>query len=830
MSVETTRVKNIKNNAIEKSGERSFYVPVIMFTSSFVMYILAVLPIFIKRGLPFFYYGDYNIQQVPFYILAHRAVRSGEFFWNWNVDLGGTMFGDFAFYLWGSPFFWITTLFPEGAIPYLMPFLMALKYACAATCAYLYIRRYVKKYTNAMIGGYLYAFSGFNACNIVFNHFTDSVAFFPLFLLAFENLMSVDDKKKDASFKFSGKKFICFVLITAYMSVVNYYFFFGQVLFLVIYFCIRYIKGNTPMNILRMFLRALLGGALGVMIAGFFLLQAYAGIKGNTRLDNVLTGYDMLVYPSEKLIWDIVKSVSMLPDIIGKGTLFYTGTVKNASLAAYLPLFGISGVVAYFLLNKKRNWEKSLLILCAVFAFIPIFNASFSMFNSSYYARWFYMPILIMCLMTAQTLERGKSPQLKKGSMVAVFLYLLFAVIYFLPSKNDDGEVVFFNMADNNKIFVRDLVFSGILSIALIVIVFVLPKCGDIKELKDENIKRPLIKLRDKIILFTVIASCIVATFVPLKNGSSIISDKGKTKWQEQMLFNKVEVDQSDFCRGEVDSTSTNYDMVWGIPSIHCFLSTVPSEIFDFLKGSLGITRTVETNIPVSRSGARSLLSGRYYFENAVISKNRIFSEGDGTDGYFFLDNQDGFDIFENANFIPMGFSFDYYIRQSQWRKLKASDHDYDLVKVLILCDKDADKYGDSLSMNELTADDLKEYELSYDEYSQECKKRAATSCTEFVTDTYGFTAKTAMLKDNTLVFFSVPNTEGFSCTVDGEETPILTADYGLMAIPVSGGVHEIRVDYEPEGLKAGRIISICGILILLVYSFVTLKIINKND
>ena len=147
--------------------EKKWYVPVIMFTSSFVMYILAVLPIFISRGLPFFYYGDYNIQQVPFYILAHRAVENGELFWNWNVDLGGTMFGDFAFYLWGSPFFWITMLFPESAIPYLMPFLMALKYASAATCAYIYIRRYVRKYTNAMIGGYLFAFSGFNACNSI---------------------------------------------------------------------------------------------------------------------------------------------------------------------------------------------------------------------------------------------------------------------------------------------------------------------------------------------------------------------------------------------------------------------------------------------------------------------------------------------------------------------------------------------------------------------------------------------------------------------------------------------------------------------------------------
>ena len=113
-------MKNILNNGTSEncisSSKRNTYTSIIVFFSGFLMYLLAVLPIFVKRGLPFFYYGDYNVQQIPFYILAHRAVRAGEFFWNWNVDLGGSMAGDFSFYLWGSPFFWLTIPFPEKAI------------------------------------------------------------------------------------------------------------------------------------------------------------------------------------------------------------------------------------------------------------------------------------------------------------------------------------------------------------------------------------------------------------------------------------------------------------------------------------------------------------------------------------------------------------------------------------------------------------------------------------------------------------------------------------------------------------------------------------------
>ncbi len=813
--------------------EKRWYVPSIMLLSSFLMYIIALLPIFIKRGLPFFYYGDYNVQQVPFYIVAHRAVRSGQFFWNWKVDLGGSMAGDFSFYLWGSPFFWITTLFPENAVPYLMPLLMALKYGISATCTYLYIRRYVKKYVYAMIGGYLFAFSGFNACNIVFNHFTDSVAFFPLYLLVFENLMAVDDMNPSTKFKPSGWKFIAFALMTAFMAVVNYYFFFGQAVFLVLYFIVRYARNNNKTANLKMFVRALLGGMLGILIAGVFVMQAYAGIKGNTRLDNYINGYNMLIYPSEKLLWDIVKSVSMLPDIIGKGTLFYTKTVKNASLAAYLPMFGISGVVAYYLMNKRgRNWEKELLTTCFVISFIPLFNAAFSMFNSSYYARWFYMPILVMCLMTAQALERGKTPQLKKGALTAVFLFVFFMLVFFLPSKNDAGNIVFFNMTGNKTIFYRDAVGTAVLCLLLVLVVFALPK--SFGERFVEGDKRPRQKrgLRDAVILFAVIISCIIATFVPVRNGSGIISERGKRMWQEQMLFNKVNVDQSSFCRGEVDSTSTNYDMVWGIPSIHCFLSTVPSQIFDFLEEACGITRTVETNIPVSNAGAKALLSSRYYFENAEISKEPIFKKGEGTDGYVFLKNENGFDVFENLNFIPMGFAFDYYITESEWKDLDSKEHDYDLIKTLIIPDEAAIKYGDSLNMQELTAEDLEESDMAYLDFTQECEKRAATSCSLFETDTKGFTAKTKMFKDDTLVFFSVPASAGFSCTVDGKETEIIKADFGLMAIPVSGGAHDIRVTYTQEGFKTGIFMSLAGVILIAAYAayMLRLKSINKND
>ena len=51
------------------------------------------LPFVIMDGGCFFYYGDFNVQQIPFYRLAHEAVRSGDIFWSWTTDLGANTIG-----------------------------------------------------------------------------------------------------------------------------------------------------------------------------------------------------------------------------------------------------------------------------------------------------------------------------------------------------------------------------------------------------------------------------------------------------------------------------------------------------------------------------------------------------------------------------------------------------------------------------------------------------------------------------------------------------------------------------------------------------------------
>ena len=119
------------------------------------------IPYMISDEGYFLFFGDFNVQQIPFYQLAHNAVRNGEWGWSFNTDLGANFIGSYSFYLLGSPFFWLTIPFPNSFVPYLMGPLLILKFGFTALTAFLYLDRFAKNPLTAQIGAMLYAFSGF---------------------------------------------------------------------------------------------------------------------------------------------------------------------------------------------------------------------------------------------------------------------------------------------------------------------------------------------------------------------------------------------------------------------------------------------------------------------------------------------------------------------------------------------------------------------------------------------------------------------------------------------------------------------------------------------
>ncbi len=98
----------------------------------------------------------------------------------------------------------------------------------------------------------------------------------------------------------------------------------------------------------------------------------------------------------------------------------------------------MTGVIAY-LCEAKKDWIKKLLLVSLFIAMVPGLNSLFILLNNSYYARWFYMPILIMCVATAIAFERVATANLMRGVHWSFGIVAIYTIaIGVTPRKVDD--------------------------------------------------------------------------------------------------------------------------------------------------------------------------------------------------------------------------------------------------------------------------------------------------------------------------------------------------------------------------------------------------------
>lgn len=67
------------------------------------------------------------------------------------------------------------------------------------------------------------------------------------------------------------------------------------------------------------------------------------------------------------------------------------------------------------------------------------------------------------------------------------------------------------------------------------------------------------------------------------------------------------------------------------------------------------------------------------------------------------------------------------------------------------------------------------------------------------------------------LVCIPVPNTSGWSVTIDEQETETFRADYGFIGVIVPAGEHRLEASYIPDGLGAGAALTAAGVLGLAI-------------
>ena len=738
----------------------------------------------------FIFYGDFNAQQIPFYKMCHAAVRNGSFGWNWYTDLGANFIGSYTFYLLGSPFFWLTIPFPNSFVPYLLGPLLILKFGCATLTAYLYIRRFTKTPEAAMLGSLLYAFSGFSIYNIFYNHFHEAIICLPLLLWALEVLITENRRG-------------FFALTVALCALVNYYFFFGMVVFCIIYFFVRVFSKAVTVKFSR-FLILLLESVLGVLMAAVLLLPSFYTVIQNGRVSEVLLGWDALSYPNEQLYLNIIQSFFFPNDLPAIASFFPDTNREWASVAGWLPLFSMVGVFAFFK-SRNKSWLKKLFGICVLFAFIPILNSLFSAFNSNYYARWFYMPILMICLMTASVSE-DHNVSFKGAFKWVVGITVAFVLAIGLFPQEIDDKIVFglFAQSEDSTYKLSFWLFSAIALLGL-AILFVLLLVR--RKNKTHFVKASIVCV---CILAIIYGNCYMAIG---RCYSAPINDT----MIDRLIEGNIDFEDNSNFRIDTYDCEDNLGMFHSVPSINAFHSVVPGSIMEYYD-FIGYNRNVATRLDTSLVAVRSLLSVKYLV-NPTNEESFLDSEGQPLmTGFEYSKTDGGYYIYENENYIPFGFSYDYYMTEDFCENYNNNARSRLMLKAILLSDEQVKKYGDILT----DIADSDEFFLFTDEEIQEdSQNRAQTAAHEFSVDNQGFTARVKR-DDKSLVFFSVPFEEGWSCTVNGKAAQIEKVNAGFMAVAVDEGESVIRFDYTTPGLNLGIKITFISVTLFLIYFLIS--------
>lgn len=743
-----------------------------VFIISLIIALSFLLPyILIDKGI-FVFYGDYNVQQVPFYMLVHNAIRSGNTAWSWTTDLGANFIGSYAFYNLGSPFFWLTMPLPDWMVPYTLGPLLALKMAVASVGAYAFIGRFVKRDEFAAIGGLLYAFSGFSIYNIFFNHFHEPMAFFPFLLIGLEEFMKNNRKG-------------LFTLAVFVNAIINYEFFIGTVFFLVLYFILRAASGDWKLGIKKFFL-LLFESVVGVGLACVLFIPAILAVMGNYRVHQPLQGWNLLLYDNNQRYGDILHSLFFPQDLPARPNFFPDANNKWSSMSAFLPFFSCSGALA-FIIARKGHWLRRILCISLLIALIPGLNSMFILFNSDYYARWFFMPTLMLSLATCIALD-DPDIDYAAGLKWTFAITLIFALAIGLIPQVSGGKITQIGLEaypDRFWVYVA-IALGGLVLLAVI--------------LRRNGKSSPRFLYRVTILLTLTI--CIYANFF-VATGKENGEDGTWYKSVAVEGAQKLTLNRTPFSRIDVYNGMDNLGMFWNWPTIQAFQSVVPTSIMNFYQ-SVGVQRDVASRPQLQYIGLRALLSVKY-----LVQQNA--TDTFTSPGWVFDSYQNGMKVWRNTNFIPMGFTYTSYITQSQYKV--SENKDLLLLKGILLNDTQIKKYSRLLTPLPLT--DI--YNTSDNQLAADSAARRMYTCSTFSTDNKGFSAAITLPQDN-LVFFSVPYDSGWSATVNGTPATIEQVNVGFMAVKCTAGSNSIRFNYKTPGLAAGQTVTGIFAVILVAY------------
>ena len=730
-------------------------------------------------GRNFFAYldigSDSYAQFVPYAMHMARTMAT-EGFTGWSFEIG---LGSPTSWMIGDSFTLLSQINgPDGVLP-LRIWVYLLKLVLGGTSFFLLIRCYVTRWETTVISALAYSFCGFIVINGQWDPEATVFIFYPLILWAIT--INLQQDKVIA---------LPLVLATALISSV----FFVSIGVFLLFACVAFIVTSTkPRRVFKCCLTKVLPlSAIGYLLAAPYLLPAILQILDSSRVSGGQSLFDQIVQQS--------LSINDWPLILAEiGGLFHKDIfgIGNAYQGYWNYLEGpgfFIGVLLLLIIPQLWNGQAidrkvlliALLAISAYFLF-PVFRYAAMGFAAAYFrvsTLWISLILLMLAAKAVdQVLKNGVNAKLLAVSAGAFGLLLIMVVF---GSKS--GDVL--------TPHAFKILWLALLALTLLLLA---------------HRKTLSARLLPAALLCAVFVEAVLIARPSYVERRFLISPEFHASDDEtpEALRAIRNIDKATF------RIEKNYDSVALADSLAQDYMGIKSYFFH----SRGL---VDFNIGmglIPPSGVANYTNWlpsagqRYMLYSLLGVKYLIARESLTWPGFVAVSKQRGLQIYRNDMALPLGIIQNKQVTQADFSRLSKLPYEEATIRRdiaiinAVLVDKLIPEYGDVYNLDAILQGEDFPLKNTYFEPVQALQK-TGLEIEQFSSN--HITGSINPTKAGILVF-SIPFSQGWSLQIDGKETPMMRANFGMLAAPVQAGKHSVELRFEAPGQRTGWLLGAFG-------------------
>ncbi len=771
---------------------------------------------------------DLNGQYADFFMYYHRVLSGQDsLFYSFTKEMGGNVFGLFAYYL-SSPFFLLALISPPSVMPEMIALITALKIgACGLTFSIFLIHVYKKDNICVVLFSCAYALMTYSMHYSMCIMWLDGVIWLPLVLLGIERILD-------------GKSPLLLLISYTAALISNYYTAYMTTIFAGLFFFYRWTAREdkkSVKDIIIKLLKVIGTGALGILLSAWVLFPTLMDIMQGKLATSAYVA-DGFLNKGIESIWRRL-FIGQYDSITNSGT-------PNIFCGVLCAL-----MIALFFLNPKIKLRVKLAALCMyavliVSFFIKKADMAWHLFQypNWYPYRYAYVFNFFSVMLAFAGFINIDKAQLKYMlAGAAVYAVVLIFVWY---AKHD--------VLTNIKLARLTMVLAAFYAAAVVL-----------------YHSQPEYRQRACAVLIAVTCAELIANgFYTLKGLDGEHKFKLRGEYTDKVAtisdaVRYIKTADDGFYRAEKTISRTDNDsMSFGYNGMTHYSSTYNNNV-----------RSFNRNMGMLQESVLIRYMGSTIITDSLLGVKYIVSDSDVNDDYELIYENDGCRIYKNPYALPIAFAapvssletpsysgsfmrnqdafMSSVLRQSVVTRVGTAD--FTASEDAMYYFESSRKYGGNIKLTvngesvpykydkhekklfylgrfskgdrvQVTLDNtdaqrrITVYAVNDDAVRQNIENKI-NNCGFTVTD-HGrrWIEGESELKHDQLLFTTIPYEKGWRVYVDGERKEVEKAQGVFLAVRAGEGRHTVRFEYRTPGFAGALIVSLLTLAAILVYIY----------